>query len=557
MCFSNEVHMCASSIKPVRSVEHGAQLWLIGAATDSAPSVAPSRVMPFRDPDPAQIHVNGRRLDAHLKALGCADTLVMREVLRSLDWEDFRARYQLNGRPPYAPEAMLSGILLGLMRGRTSLRELERYFKLDTEVWWLTGGIAPDHAALGRFIHLHAEALTVDFFTRLTSKILDKVGKKSGKKVTALDASVITAAGSLLACCRVDKAVKAAEAAQAAANAAPDDESARKAAEKAAKVRAAGEARQQARAAAGDAPEKIAKIRVCRTDPEAAILKSKIGRFEPAVLPSVLATEDGYIVGQSVEQTDEKAAFPKVLEQARAVGVDLEAVLADGNYCRGALLELAVAEDINVITPPDKAAKSGQRKQLEPLQTSSRKLVKQDFNYNGEADTYTCPKGAKLHSGGVRVDKRRGSEARVYRPNPEECSKCPFKSRCSFSSRGLERQASEPLIEAMRDVFDQPQAREVYEKRAGIVEPCFSVIKCAMGIQRFHRFGYKSVQCEFALYVCAYNLIKMTLAIRRSRLQAARAASGPSDPAVPLMLVWAFRLACMLAALRHMRRITP
>jgi len=542
--------MCASSLEPGRYIERGPQLWLLIAPSESSPETTRQRVMPFRDPDPAEIYVNGRRLDEHLKHIGYGETRLIREVLRSLDWEVFRARYQRNGRPPYAPEAMMSGILFGLMKGLRSLRKLEYFFKTNHEVWWLTGGIAPDHAALGRFVHMHAESLSEDFFTMLTSKILDVVGKKAGKKVTVLDGTVIAAAGSRLACRRVKKVVQIAEAARAAADAAPDDKAAQQAAEKAERVLAAGQARQKARAAAGDSTDKLAKMRVCTTEPDAVILKSKTGQVEPAYIPSVLAGEDVYIVGQSVEQTDEKAAFPKVIKQASAIGVEVEVVLADGNYCKGDLLQHAVAEDINVITPPDKASKSGRKKELEPLASNTRNVVKQDFTYKSESDTYTCPRGVSLYnSKESRTDKRRGSEADVYRPEPSTCDGCAFKARCKFSSRGVERQASEPYIEAMRDVLRQPQAQEIFARRGVIVEPCFSVLKCAMGIQRFHRFGYKSVQVEFALYVCAYNLIKMTRAVRRERLKAARPSGAPSDSAGQRELLDMLMLAFMLAAI--------
>ena len=64
------------------------------------------------------------------------------------------------GRAPYAPQLMVGLILYGVMQGVHSLRKLERLARLDLGCLWVTGGIAPDHANIGRFIVLHEAVLT-------------------------------------------------------------------------------------------------------------------------------------------------------------------------------------------------------------------------------------------------------------------------------------------------------------------------------------------------------------------------------------------------------------
>ena len=53
---------------------------------------------------------------------------------------------------PYAPRLMMGLILYGVMQGVHSLRQLERLARLDLGCMWVTGGIAPDHANIGRFV---------------------------------------------------------------------------------------------------------------------------------------------------------------------------------------------------------------------------------------------------------------------------------------------------------------------------------------------------------------------------------------------------------------------
>jgi hypothetical protein len=52
--------------------------------------------------------------------------------------------------------------------------------------------------------------------------------------------------------------------------------------------------------------------------------------------------------------------------------------------------------------------------------------------------------------------------------------------------------------------MENPEARERYLKRQGMVEPVFSQLKCRQGLRRFRRKGLKAVRCEFALHAMAY-----------------------------------------------------
>src|ERR1700687_6421367 len=119
---------------------------------------------------------------------------------------------------------MMGLILYGVMQGVHSLRELERLARLDLGCMWMTGGIAPDHANIGRFIVLHEASLTQEFFESLTGAILKATG--SGSARLAGDGTVIEAACSHYNLLK-EEAVKArAAAARQVAERAPDDQAA-------------------------------------------------------------------------------------------------------------------------------------------------------------------------------------------------------------------------------------------------------------------------------------------------------------------------------------------
>ena len=87
---------------------------------------------------------------------------------------------------------MIGLILYGIMQGVTSLRTLERMARVDLGCMWVSGGIFPDHAIIGRFINMHRESMTGDFFENLTRAVLKKTD--SDGRCLAGDGAVIEAA---------------------------------------------------------------------------------------------------------------------------------------------------------------------------------------------------------------------------------------------------------------------------------------------------------------------------------------------------------------------------
>ena len=171
--------------------------------------------------NPHEIVLGTTRLEDYLKQAGQRAPFVVAQLLGQQDWLPFEQRYAATGRAPYAPRLMMGLILYGVMQGVHSLRELERLARLDLGCMWVTGGIAPDHANIGRFIVLHEDSLTQGFFESLTRAILKAGGSNSTR--LAGNGTVIEAACSHYRLLR-EQAVKAhAEAANKAVERAPDD----------------------------------------------------------------------------------------------------------------------------------------------------------------------------------------------------------------------------------------------------------------------------------------------------------------------------------------------
>ncbi|MGI9276748.1 MAG: transposase [Endozoicomonas sp.] len=129
----------------------------------------------FISPDPEGIWLGHSSLRQHLQQAQQKTPFTVASILDS-HWSVFEARYASSGRPPYAPRNMTGLILCGIMSGITSLRGLEELARLNLGCMWVSGGIFPDHANIGRFINMHAQSLTGDFFDSLTVTVLEKTG---------------------------------------------------------------------------------------------------------------------------------------------------------------------------------------------------------------------------------------------------------------------------------------------------------------------------------------------------------------------------------------------
>jgi len=106
---------------------------------------------------------------------------------------------------------MLGLVLYGIGKGISSLRGLERLARVDLGCMWITGGLCPDHASIGRFIQQHDAHMSGEFLERLTRSVLRVTA--SGVETVAGDGTVVQAAASRYRTLKQEAARAAAEAA--------------------------------------------------------------------------------------------------------------------------------------------------------------------------------------------------------------------------------------------------------------------------------------------------------------------------------------------------------
>ena len=468
--------------------------------------------------DPKAIFLGMTRLEDHLKQAGQLAPFTVARFLDEQDWIPFEAGYTPTGRAPYAPRLMLGLILYGVMQGVHSLRQLERLARLDLGCMWVTGGIAPDHANIGRFIMMHDALLTKEFFESLTGSILKATTSKSER--LAGDGTVIEAACSYYNLLKSDAVKSRLEVANKKLANSPDDHAAQQEQQASAQCLAIFEERQEARRRSGRDPE---TLRISGSEPEAMVQRMKRGKGSAASYkPSVLANEDRIVTALALDPSNEPKVVAEMLDQsARVTGSQAEEVLFDAGYFDDGVIAATLERGVSLLCPDGQ--KPGVPKE-------GKVFPKSTFAYDPSTNTYRCPAGQTL----IMLKSRDATEkTRAYAEyGGAACGNCPIRTQCTKrTERLIERYPEDTLRDALRQVMQQPQVHAIFAKRKSMVEPVFSHLRGQQGLNRFRRSGLLAAKREFALHVMAYNLSR-AVALLRAAFLALFFTSDPSSNAI-------------------------
>lgn len=481
----------------VVAVDASPQMGLALEGTQNPSVPPPDRQTPIRfvEPDPREIFINQVRLDVHLKRMGQRAPLKVREVLGLISYAAFEQAYRATGRPPYAPQAMIGLILYGLLRGISSLRDLEQLARTDVGCWWVSGGIAPDHSIIGRFIRRHEAVLTQAFFEQITRQVLKATHSKTA--IVAGDGTVIEAAASRYRLMREEALRTAVMAAREQAQSAPEDVACERQVAALEQAQALLRQRQAARIARGRDPQ---TVRIHPLEPEAVVQPQKDKRLHRASYkPQVLANEVRVILACEVHPSSETAIVETLLGRAQALG-EIETAMFDAGYFSAGVLASTTSRGIELLCP------EGNDEGEDWNKRSDKQYAKSRFHYDVAHDGYRCPGDRML----MPVERYRGnarSPGYVKYGTPA-CADCPLRTHCTSSNEGrrIKRYLSDAAKDALRAKMTQPDVRRRYRQRQSMVEPVFSHLRGRQRLNRFHRSGLSGVRVEFALHAMAYNL---------------------------------------------------
>ncbi len=175
-------------------------------------------------------------------------------------------------------------------------------------------------------------------------------------------------------------------------------------------------------------------------------------------------------------------------------GLEMEEVLADGNYSSSEALR--VLEEKNII---GYIPNFGQYK-------SSRK----GFSYDKENDRYLCSLGKVLEYKSIKNSHRNG-KMKQYRSSSKDCATCPLKSQCIGKGRHktIAVTVDKDLFDKMHNRLQTPRAKLMKKIRSSTVEPVLGTLVNFLGMRRVYTKGISLADKCMTMAAIAYNLKKL------------------------------------------------
>ncbi len=414
-----------------------------------------------------------------------------------------RAQPAETGRPAYDPGDLLRLYLYGYLNRVRSSRMLERETKVNLEVMWLLGKLAPDFKTIADFRRDNLKALkgVCREFTLLCRKL-----ELFGGELVAIDGSKFKAVNNRRRNfneARLTKAIKAIEEKidgyldelDQADAAEPDaDEPPPSAAELREKIKTLTERKAKYQTLHEGLKASGAK-QVSLTDKDARAMVMHHGSTEVGYNVQTAVDEKHQLIVEhevTNDPTDHAHLAEMALRAKETLAVEQLEVVADMGYYDGAEVKQCAEAGVTAYIP-------------KPITSVNQKrglFTKQDCVYDEAKDCYRCPAGEELTYRYESFEQNR--QIRYY--TTSKCRNCPLKSKCTTNSRGrrITRWVDEKFLEDMaRRVRARP---EVMRRRQQLSEPPFGTIKRAMGHGYFLMKGLNKVGAEMSLTVLSYNL---------------------------------------------------
>ena len=168
--------------------------------------------------------------------------------------------------------------------------------------------------------------------------------------------------------------------------------------------------------------------------------------------------------------------------------------LADTGYHSGANLA-ACAERKQTVAIP------------ESQENRAKRPYHNDFSYDANTDSYTCPLGQTLKFLETRCVVKK--EVRVYSGLGAVCRLCSSFGVCTknrYRGRELLIGPYDTLLRKHRNWMATPEAKIAYQRRKELSESTFGIIKEQMGLRRFLLRGLNNIKAEIFMVATAFNL---------------------------------------------------
>lgn len=453
--------------------------------------------------DPSQQWLFARSLDELVPA-DC-DVRVFSQMMDRLDWSTLESGYARLGRPAYDPRVLAKLLVFAYAHGVRSSRKVEELVRYDVRYMWLTGELKPDYRTIARFRKDRSLALKALFASSV--HLCVELGLVD-LEVVAIDGTKIraNASGRTVYDARrvergmayAEKVLQEAEEADGAEGGSDEEGLGGGSSQLPGRIKHPGKRLERLQELRTELEGSGAKG-VSASEPDSRLMKSSEGVKPCYNLQAAVDGKAQVIVALEVKQTAaDYGLLPEMDCELRAtLGRRAGMLLADGGYASPEALRYLEECGQDALI-----AQQSRKSQYRGAEEYSR----EHFVYDAAQDVYRCPEGNVLRFRGFRAQ---WGGFRLYRARG--CPACPQYRRCVPSGRAS-RELSVSAVQEMRSrmaarLADE-QGKQLYRRRAAIVEPVNGQLKQDRGLRRFLARGLEAVKAEASLAALAHNLLK-------------------------------------------------
>lgn len=429
-------------------------------------------------------------------------------------YQDIAAVEGRAGCTAFDPRLLISIWIYSYSKGISSAREISRLCEYTPAYQWLTGMEPINYHTLSDFRVANKEALDQMFVTVLG--ILSSEGLITLERVMH-DGTKVKACAGHDSFRREERIVAHLEAAKEQVRLmeeSPDEEAnprvqkARERAvrEKKEKLELALLELEKIRETKSDDEKKNA--RVSMADPQSRIMKESDGGYNPAYNVQISTDSTaGIIVGVGITQhaDDYRELVPAVERIEENIGEMPDQVVADGGYTSRENILAMHGKALDYFGSLDGHAQSAGQFKKRGVDAAFRP---ENFIYNPDSFTYTCPQGKLLRY--MKKETRIGRTNYIYKANAFDCQSCPCRKNCcpgeNVKQRSIVRGVDDPIVVSFIEKMKTKEAKEIYKKRGAVAEFPNAWIKEKIGLRQFGLRGLLKVGIE-ALWAClTYNI---------------------------------------------------
>jgi len=417
----------------------------------------------------------------------------------SLNDYGFKVTFVENGRPAYHPADLLKLYIYGYLNKVRSSRDLEKECARNIEVMWLLNNLKPDHNTISNFRRDNPKAIKKVF--RETVRIARHFNL-IGSTLLAGDSTKFRAQNSKknnFNQKKIDRHLeyienKLNEYGQALAEGDGDNTK---------------QVEQEIKKQTGRKAEynKIEKYlndtgdsQVSTSDPDSRqmIIRNNITEVAYNVQTTVDA-KNNIPIDYKVTNHNDSKAMGNMLQRAKSIlGSNDFTALYDKGYHTGSEFDIAERLGVDVMVAiPGKPLSS---------QAPDPNYNVENFIYNENENTYTCPQGHTLTTNGTWHKTSNGSIFQQFKTTM--CKGCPVRENCTKAKRNgkiVQRRIYAQNIEANRQRIENNPA--TYKKRQAIVEHPYGTIKRQWGFSYIITKKYlHRASADVGLMMTAYNL---------------------------------------------------